>query len=303
MKIYNTPEKKENLSLALGFFDGIHKGHKKVIEQSVYYAKENNLKSAVISFIEHPSCILLKRNPEYILSIEDKVKKIEKLGIDYLYLLDFNLKFAQLSKEEYFNYLCNFTKPKAITTGFNHFFAKDKEGDTNFLQKICKKNNIFYQKIEPVKLKNLTVSSSEIRNFLQCANLEMAKKMLGYNFYTKGEIIKGKQIGSNIGFKTINIEYPSKIIQLPYGVYCSKVTIDNKNYTAVTNWGIQPTVSKENKPLIEAHILNFNQNIYGKNVKISFLTRIRNEKKFDTLSELKKQITKDVEFCKNYIEN
>ncbi len=303
MEIFYKPEKKENLSLALGFFDGIHKGHKKVIQTAVNYAKQNNLKSAVISFAEHPSCLLLNRNPEYILSLEDKIKKIEKLEVDYLYLLNFDKKLSQMTKKEYFGFLCDFTKPKAITTGYNHFFAKNKQGDTTFLSEICKKNNIIYQKIEPVKIKNLAVSSSAIRNALQCANLDMVKKMLGYNFYVKGDIIKGKQIGEKLGFKTVNIKYPQKTIQIPYGVYCTKVKINNKTFSAVTNWGIKPTIKGKNTPVVEAHILNFNENVYGKNIKISFLTKIRNEKKFDTLSDLQKQINKDVEFCKNFIDN
>ena len=206
-----------------------------------------------------------------------------------------------MSKRDYFDFLCDFTKPKAITTGYNHFFAQNKEGDTRFLNEICEKNDIVYQKIEPVKIKNLVVSSSSIRNALLCANLDMAKKMLGYNFYIKGKIIKGKQIGEKIGFKTVNIKYPQKTIQIPYGVYCTKVKINNKIYPAVTNWGVKPTVQKENFPIVEAHILNFDENIYGKTINISFLTKIRNEKKFDTLSDLQKQIKKDVEFCKNYI--
>ena len=137
MEIFYTPKIKTNISLALGFFDGIHSGHKKVIENAVTYAKNNNLQSAVISFTEHPACFLLNRNPEYIIDLEDKIEKIKNLGVDYLYLLTFDEKLSKISKEEYFSLLCNMTSPKAITTGFNHFFGKDKQGDTNFLNEIC----------------------------------------------------------------------------------------------------------------------------------------------------------------------
>ena len=301
MEVFYTPEKKENLSLALGFFDGIHKGHQKVIESAVNAAKKNNLKSAVVSFEQHPSCLLLKRNPEYIIPLEDKIKKLEKLGVDYLYLLTFDEKFSQLSKEDYVEYLIKMTNPKIITTGFNHFFGKNREGNTEFLNKTCKEKNIVYKKIEPIKIKNLVVSSSAIRKFLLCGNVEKAKEMLEYDFYIKGEVIDGMQLGSKLGFKTINVEYPEKIIKLPFGVYCTKVNIDGEIFNSVTNWGVNPTVSGENIPIAETHILNFDKNIYGKKVKIDFLTKIRNEKKFDTLDALKKQISKDVEFCKNYL--
>lgn len=300
MEIFHTPPKKENLSLALGFFDGIHKGHKKVIKSAVDFAKKNNLKSAVISFTEHPTCLLLKRNPEYIIPLEDKIKKIENLGVDYLYLLNFDTKFSQMTKEEYFNFLCKYTAPKAITTGFNHYFGKDKQGDTEFLNTVCKKNNIIYKKIEPVKIEGSIVSSSVIRKAVLCADFETAQKMLGYGFYIKGEIIKGESLGTKIGYKTINIEYPPKTIKIPYGVYCTEVEIADNKYKAVTNWGVKPTVSSKRTPITESHIINFEKNIYGQTAKITFLKKIRDEKKFDTLSDLKIQITKDVEFCKNY---
>lgn len=301
MEILYTPIEKENLSIALGFFDGIHKGHKKVIEDAVYYAKKNNLKSAVISFIEHPSCFLKNKKPEYIISIEDKKKFMEKLNIDYLYLLEFNDQFSHFSKNEYFDFLCKYTKPKAITTGFNHFFGKNKEGDTTFLQEICKKNNIIYQKILPIKIKDVIVSSSEIRKKLQNGVIEIANNMLGYDFYIEGKIIKGQQLGTKIGFKTINIEYPEKIIKLPFGVYKTYTQIENKKYPSISNWGIKPTFNKELKPILETHILNFNDISYGKIAKISFLKKIRDEKKFDTLEDLKEQISKDIELCiKNY---
>ena len=301
MEVFYTPKTKTNLSLALGFFDGIHSGHKKVIENAVNYAKKNNLRSAVVSFVEHPACFLLNRNPEYIIDLNDKIKKIEKLGVDYLYLLNFDKNLSEISKEEYFEFLCNLTSPKSITTGFNHFFGKDKQGDTNFLNEICKIKNINYTKIEPVKINNEIVSSSKIRHAIMNADFKTSKSMLDYDFYIKGVVIKGRQIGRQIGFNTININYPEKIIKIPYGVYCSIVEIDNKIYKAVTNWGVKPTITGENLPVVEAHLLNFNENIYGKNVKISFLTKIRNEKKFDTLNDLKNQIEKDVEFCKTYI--
>lgn len=301
MEVFYTLEAKKNLSLALGFFDGIHLGHKKVIEKAVSYAKNNNIKSAVISFIDHPACFLLNRNPEYIIPLEDKIEKIKNLGIDYLYLLNFDKKMSEISKEEYFNLLYEKTSPKSITTGFNHFFGKDKMGDTNFLSETCKCKNIHYQKIEPVKINNEIVSSSKIRHSIMNADFQTTKKMLNYDFYIKGKIIKGQQIGGQIGFNTINIEYPDKIIKIPYGVYCTKVEINNVSYYAVTNWGVKPTISENNKPVTESHILNFNKNIYNENVKIIFLTKIRDEKKFDTLEDLKNQIEKDVEFCKNYI--
>ena len=303
MEVFYTPEKKINLSIALGFFDGLHKGHKKVINTAVETARKLNTKSAVISFVDHPTCLLLNRTPEYILSIEDKISTLKKLGVDYLYLLDFNKSLSEMSKEEYFKFLIEFTNPKSITTGFNHFFGKNKEGDTQFLQSECEKNNIKYQKIAPVKINEEIVSSSAIRKALMNADFDTSKKMLDYDFYIKGNVKYGQQLGRKIGFKTANIEYPDKLIKIPYGIYCTKIEYNQKEYKGITNWGIKPTISGENAPIAETHILNFDKDIYEENIKVSFLKKIRNEKKFDTLDNLKTQISKDVELCEKYFNN
>lgn len=303
MEIFYNNEKKTNLSLALGFFDGIHLGHQKVIENAVEIAKKNNLKSAVVSFCDHPSCLILKRSPQYIIPLNDKIEKIKNLGVDYLYLIDFNQNLAQKTKEEYFNMLLEMTSPKAITTGFNHFFGKDKQGDTQFLSDMCKKNNITYTKIEPVKIQNTIISSSQIRKALLKADFATTEQMLNSKFYIKGIVQKGQQLGRKIGFETINIKYPENIIKIPFGVYCTQCHIENKNYNSITNWGIKPTVNNTLEPITETHILDFDGNLYDKPAQIFFLKQIRTEKKFDNLENLKTQIKKDVEFCKNYFEN
>ena len=244
--------------------------------------------------------LFAKKMPEYILSFEDKVKKIKALGVDYLYILTFDDKFSKLSPEQYFDFILKMTSPKIITTGFNHFFGNNKLGDTNYLAKMCQNNNIAYKKIMPVKFDNHIVSSSVIRKSLKSADFKTASLLLNYDFYVKGKVTKGQKIASEFGFKTINTEYPKNIIKIPFGVYCTKVQIDNKTYESITNWGQKPTVNYNGNPLIETHILDFNENAYDKNVKIMFYSKVRDEKKFDTIEDLKKQISKDVEFCKNY---
>ena len=205
-----------------------------------------------------------------------------------------------MTKEEYFEMLLNMTSPKSITTGFNHFFGKNRQGNTEFLAKICHQNNIKYQKIEPVKIDNNVVSSSFIRNSIMNANFQTVKQMLGEDFYIKNEVIKGLQIGKKLGYKTININYPEDIIKLPYGVYCTKTEINGGIYKSITNWGEKPTIKGINKPIVETHIFDFNKTIYGKTAKVVFLKKIREEKKFDNLYDLQSQIKQDVEFCKSY---
>ena len=303
MKIFYNYEKEIDLSLALGFFDGIHRGHKKVIENAVNFAKKNGLKSAVVSFVDHPSCFILNRKPEYIIPIEDKIEKIKNLGADYLYLLNFDEKLKNLSKEQYFDFLQNMTSPKAITTGFNHYFGKNKMGNTDFLENACSEAGIVYKKIEPVKAGEDIVSSSLIRKAIMSADFEFAKTMTGYDFYIKGLVIKGSQTGQKMGYRTVNIKYPDNIIKIPYGVYCSQIQIDKKLYNSVTNWGIRPTITEYNEPVAETHIFDFDENIYAKPVKLVFLKKIREEQKFGSLDELKNQISRDAEFCKNYFKS
>lgn len=300
MEVLYSPQKKEGLSLALGFFDGIHKGHKEVILDAVKTAQNNKVESAVVSFVEHPTCFLLNRTPNYIISLDEKIEKIKDLGVDYLYLLNFDEKFAAMSKEEYFDFINKMTSPTAITTGFNHFFGKDKQGDTTFLSQICAENNIKYTTIQPIMFEDKVISSSCVRKAILNGDVDLAYKMLGYHFFVQGKVVKGAHLGTKLGFKTINLNYPEKIINLPYGVYCTKVIINDKEYNSVSNWGIKPTVSNKNQAVLETHIFDFDDNLYEKDAKILFLTKIRDEKKFDTPSDLRNQIIKDVEFCKNY---
>ena len=289
-----------NLSLALGFFDGVHLGHKKVIENCVEKAKNNNLKSAIITFINHPKCIINNIVPKYILDFKSRIKHIEELNVDYCFVYNFDKKFLNLNYYQYIqNILINNFHPKFITTGFNHYFGKNREGTPEKLKKYSKQFDYAYTKIEQFILDDIVVSSSLIREKLTLGELESANKMLSYNFYIEGKIIEGNKLGRTINFPTANFLYNQNIVQVPYGVYFVKVFIENKKYFGVLNFGTKPTINKLNiEPLCEVHILDFSQNIYNKKIKVEFIKKIRDEKKFDSLDDLKKQITLDIKNCK-----
>ena len=290
MEIFKTLNYNPNLSLALGFFDGVHLGHKTVIESAVNYARKNGNKSAVITFAEHPCCILRGIQPEYILTKTEREKTIEALGIDYLYELDF-MSISNLTADEYLkDVLVKYFSPKSISTGWNHCFGCKKSGNVEFLQENQKKYNYKYFELPPKMLDNEIISSTCIRNYLAKGEIEHVNKMLGRKFEISGEVIKGQQIGRTIGFRTANIKYPTELVELPHGVYAVETNFGK----GIANYGCRPTVNGVGT-LIEVHILNFNQDIYGKNLSIKFQKMLRPEKKFSSLEELKNQIAKDIQ--------
>ena len=297
MDILNTLENNNNetLSLILGFFDGLHTGHREVIRKGVQYAKDNCLKSALITFRDAPAVILNNSSPQYILTTAEKINKIEELGVDYLYIINFDEDLSKIKAADYLKMLVEKLKPKAITTGDNHYFGYNKTGSSDYLELMKKEYGYEYFRINPIKFENTVVSSSEIRNALQQGNIKNANFLLGYRFYVRGEVVQGRQLGRKIGFKTANIVYPKNMVKIPDGVYAVEVEIHNKKYIGIANYGSNPTVTNDTKKQIEVHIVNFDEDIYGETIKISFLDKIRDEKKFQTLTELKEQITKDIE--------
>lgn len=289
MQKFSELNQKQNLAIALGYFDGVHIGHRAVIKSAVDFAKKNNTKSAVITFSDHPYCYFKGVCPKYILTREEREKRIASLGIDYLYELNFE-DFALLTAKEYLNnILINYFHPISISTGWNHNFGKNKSGNVNFLEEQAKNYNYKYFKIPPQKINNEIISSTKIRKLLSEGNIEKANLMLGQNFSIEGEIVKGNQIGRTIGFRTANLVYPPELIELPYGVYA----VDTTYGKGIANFGVRPTLNGSHTSL-EAHILNFEKDIYGEIINVNFNKMIRTEKKFPSLDALKKQINLDI---------
>lgn len=289
MQIFNELKKNSGLSLALGYFDGVHLGHRTVIQSAVDFAKKNNTKSAVITFSDHPCCYFWGVCPKYILTRKEREKRIAKLGVDYIYELNFE-EISGLTAEEYLrDILVKYFTPLSISTGWNHNFGYKKSGDVEFLTQNSKKYGYEYFSLPPQKVNNTIISSTQIRKLLSCGELEKANSMLGQKFSIEGEIIKGNQIGRTIGFKTANLNYPAELIEIPYGVY----SVESTYGKGIANFGIRPTINGSHA-VLEVHILNFDKNIYGKKIRIEFNKMIRAEKKFSSLDDLKIQINKDI---------
>ena len=293
MQILHDLSENPNLSLALGYFDGVHLGHQAVIKNAVNYAKQNGGKSAVITFKDHPCCFFHGVCPKYILTREYREKFIADLGVDYLYELDFE-KLAGLSAEEYLeNILIKHFSPKSISTGFNHNFGHNKTGDVKFLEEESVKYNYKYFALPPQKYDGEVISSTKIRKLLSDGQIDTANKMLGRNFIIEGTVIKGRQIGRTIGFRTANILYPLELIDIPFGVYSVLVNYASQTYQGIANFGVRPTVNGQGA-LLEVHILDFERDIYGEVLEVKFIKMLRTERKFDSLDSLKQQISRDI---------
>lgn len=295
MQIFNELNENKGLSLAFGFFDGVHIGHQTVIKSAVDFSKENNTKSAVVTFQDHPCCFFYHLQPKYIIKKHDKINFIEKLGVDYLYFIKFDEYLAMMSASEYLEKIIikNFA-PSAISTGFNHHFGARQSGDVHFLSKMQKEYNYKYFEVPPILYNSEVVSSTRIRDDLALGNIELVNPMLGYDYFLEETVVEGEKLGRQLGFKTANLIYPDNLIEIGHGVYKVKVEYKGETFNGVANYGVRPTVNNSEKAMLEVHILNFDKEIYGELLKVIFKKKIRDEKKFDSLDELKLQIQQDI---------
>lgn len=281
--------------ITIGTFDGVHKGHQAILNKVVKVAKQNNLKSIVLSF-ENP----VKQVSGLITTTQEKVNLLASFCVDEILLLPVTKKMLSTTAEDFFEtVLVKQLKAKHIVVGYDCTFGKDRKGNVAWLKKNVKKYGIKLTVIKPVKIKNKIVSSSEIRNFIIKNNIEKTNKMLNRIFSFTGEHISGNRIGRTLGFPTINIKVDKEKL-LPKGVFACMVSDRKKNmYCGVLNIGIRPTVDlKEHKLSVEIHLLNFSGVWKEKYPNVYINKFIRKEKKFKTIELLKKSIQKDIEITK-----
>lgn len=292
----------ENTYIALGSFDGVHKGHLLLINEIVNLAKKNNAKSVVYTFENHPLSIVDKENaPKLLLDNDTKVETLKNLGVDILCFKRFDETLMKLSPEEFIENLVNKFNAKGIVVGFNYRFGYKNKGDIELLKKLSKKLKFELYVEEAYKIDNDVVSSTRIRNLITNGNVKDANKMLGRYYCLSGLVVGGRRLGRTIGFPTANLKPLDNMLIPKIGVYYTNVEIYGKLYKGITSVGNNPTVNGKNMT-IETNILDFNEDIYDINIKVYFLARIRDEKKFSGLDELKMQLEKDKEFAKNQSE-
>lgn len=292
----------ENTVVTIGNFDGIHKGHIKLIKEAVKEAKTKNYKSVVFTFENHPMRYFRADSIKHIITNEEKVKIFKDLGVDIVFMIPFDEYMTKISATDFVKTILHEKlKCKMVIVGHDFTFARNKEGNASLLESLGKKYNMKVKVIEPIKIKGRRVSSSYIRNLINDGNVSEIKDFLGRNYFLEGEVIHARKIGRTIGFPTANLKAEDKLIIPKNGIYAVKVYIKNKVYYGATNIGYNPTVN--GKVLsIETNIIDFDEEIYGEIIKVEFLDRIRDEKKFNSLDELKSQLRKDVNFVyKKYV--
>ena len=291
MGVYFELNENKNTVLALGFFDGVHFAHQTLIKKTVELAQKNGIKSALITFLDSPFYILTGKNPSYITLLDDKINLIQNLGVDDIYVLDFN-KYKLMEADDYIhNVLIEYFHPKFIVTGFNHRFGANKKGDSKLLSSF--NHDFNYVEINPIYKNDILISSTNIKKFISDGEIELANKMLNRNFSIKGTVVKGQEIARTLGYRTANIILDNKLIKPKYGVYFGYSYYKNTKYPSLINFGIRPSVDKNLVETLEVHLLNFNKNLYGEELKVEFETFRRGEIKFSNIEELKNQINSD----------
>lgn len=295
--IENIDEEYSYPCIALGTFDGIHYGHKSVINGAINRAREKNGVSIVFTFSPHPLNIITSdKGPKLINTKEEKIHILEEMGLNILVFANFTIEFSELHPEEFIkNILIGVLGAKEIFVGFNYTFGKGGIGNTDYLKSLSKKYGIKINVIPPTKINNKIVSSTLIRKMITKGKICDVEEYLGNNYIISGKVINGKKIGTKLGFPTANLKIANKVYP-PYGVYGVKVLIEDeeKEYYGIMNIGINPTL-KLGEHSIEVHIFDFNRNIYDKKIIIKVLKFIREEKKFKDKEELVEQINKDIE--------
>ena len=289
----------EKTAVALGNFDGIHRGHQVLIERAVQTARKKGLKSAVFTFSNHPRNAMAGSNVvKNIIYEDEKTEILRSMGVDYLFSIEFQeimklspLKFVDQVLVKVFNI-------DTAVCGFNFTYGYKAAGTADMLKTMAD-GRFDVSVVDPVMQGQEIVSSTLIRSRIEEGRVEEMSMLLGRNYTIRGSVINGNHLGKSIGFPTCNIEIDESMAALPNGVYMTFCHVDGKKYCSITNVGNKPTVGEFGKN-IETNIYDFDEEIYGKNITVEFIRKIRDEIRFDSLEKLKEQIRKDSETVKKY---
>ena len=296
--------KKDDLIATIGNFDGLHLGHQHIINNMHQDAENNGWKKLVIFTEPHAKEFfaealgLEEKKPPRIFPWSEKVRKLKELGVEFSFFLNFNNQLREMTPEEFINNVLSRLSIKKIVIGDDFRFGINREGDFHFLQKWGEDNNIQVEKTETYSIGEERVSSTRIREYLIKGNFDRAQELLGRPYSFTGKVVYGQQLGTQLGVPTANLWLPKNKLPIA-GVYIVKVLAQGKELGGIANMGVRPTVDGQT-PVLEVHILDFSGNLYGKQISVEFLQKVREEKKFDGLDELKEQIFKDISTARRY---
>ncbi len=287
---------RQNVCLAIGFFDGVHLGHQQIIRHTISDARQHEAIAAVISFDQHPNAVVApQRVPPLIYSLERRLRAIETLGVETLLLFHFDKAFSEQTGEQFIHRLTSETgSVRSICVGANFVFGKKRGGNVTLLKKLGAELHFNVHGMAAVALDGKAVSSTRIREAISAGELDAASQMLGRTYSIRGRVVEGNKLGRTLGFPTANIDTTGLVLP-PNGVYAVHAETAGANHRAVLNIGHRPTMTNPGAPVrVEAHLLQFQGDLYGQDLEVTFVEKLREEKKFSSAEELRQQISEDV---------
>lgn len=287
-----------NPVVTIGTFDGVHLGHQKVIARLKQIAKTLRGESVIFTFYPHPRLVTSpnEKNLRLLTTLKEKIKLFEKFGIDHLIVYHFNKEFSDLTYNDFVkNILVDQLKTYCLVVGYDHKFGKDRAGGFEDLKKCASQYNFKIEKLDALSIEEDNVSSTKIRTALQNGTIKTANRYFGYKFALHGTVISGNQLGRKLGYPTANIETSDKYKIIPgYGVYAVLVDVNGNIYKGMLNIGTRPTFNKNaDNRSIEVNIFDFKEDIYGAEITLTFIDKIRGERKFEEVEMLIKQLERD----------
>ena len=306
MKVFHNIIEARNIPHAvvtIGTFDGVHLGHQAIFNKMKGIAQSIGGQTVVVTFQPHPRQVLNidSSHLRFLSTPEEKLAKFEEFGIDNVVIINFTKEFSRTPSEVFIkDYIIDNIKPAYIVVGYDHHFGKNRMGDFGLLNDLMRKYNFRVERVAAQDVENIAISSTKIRNALAVGNVKNANRLLGYTYSVTAEVVVGNKIGRTLGFPTANLELPREYMLLNGGVYASLVEYGGKVYKAMANIGHRPTIGDrtEDQPIIEVNLFDFDGDLYGKTLRVSFIDRIRDEEKFSGLDELKTQLEQDREKVK-----
>lgn len=297
-----------NSAVTIGFFDGVHSGHRALLDSLKKASAERNLASVVITFAKHPrESLRATYVPKLLTTLDERLNMLEDQEIDICIVLDPEPGFFEMTSEQFVKHvLSGKLQTKYLITGYDHHFGCDRENGFDHYKKLGDKYGIEVERQEPFEIDGIKVSSSMIRKQLDAGEMEAFKKFAGYNFFISGIVVSGRKIGHGMGYPTANIAINDVRKMIPhYGVYAVDVKIEGfeKKFHGMLNIGIRPTfVNTSVARSIEVHIFDFNENIYKRGITVYFRAYLRNENKFDSAEKLSQQLHADYDAVQEYFE-
>jgi riboflavin kinase/FMN adenylyltransferase len=301
MNIYrniNEFKAKGDVVITTGTFDGVHVGHRKIIQRVTELAKKINGESVLLTFFPHPRMVLYPEQNDLRLinTIEERVELLKETGIDHLIIHPFTKEFSRISSLDFVrDILVTKLNTRKLVIGYDHHFGKNREGSFEHLKEYGPVYGFDVEEISAQEIQQINISSTKIRNSVLIGEIKAANQFLGYHYFINGTVVEGEKIGRQIGFPTANLKVNDWYKLIPgNGVYAVKIVFEGVTYNGMLNIGTRPTISG-NDVTIEVHLFNFNQDIYTKNLRIEFVEKIREEEKFNQLTDLQSQLIHDKE--------